>query len=608
MNNKSPHQFHIPVMGLAFTVDTPIKVSKYGIDSVLSIIDNQMIEQMRCVICKNENIEFNPIEKDVEDYRAKRITAYLNLLIAVIEKQHHKIMNSDFGSDTDINTYFDMLPSDSDIRKLYLRLPALNTDDKKEAIKFLKSQIQMGSIDVNIMTKVDKLNYSKNKEPMASEFSDALTCLRGFASSNLSSSVVFSAGINPRLYSYIETFSDFFPDKAGILKKKIIVKVSDYRSALIQGKFLAKKGIWVSEFRIESGLNCGGHAFATDGILIGPILEEFKTNRIDLTNELFEITNKALESQNKTPFKEVPKLRITSQGGVGTAEESKFLRAHYNLESIGWGSPFLLVPEATNLDTETLKDLSTAAPENFYLSHASPLGVPFNNFTKSSSAALRLDRIEKGKIGSPCTKKYLQFDTEFTTLPICTASSKYQTLKLKQLKETSKTEEEFLERSKSILEKECLCEGLAAPALLVNQVPSKLKAVSICPGPNLAYFSGVFTLKNMVDHIYGKVNLLNDVPRPNMFINELDLYINYLKKEIRNSMESKEVYFNKFKNNLILGIDYYKTLSSTMSAKYAEVFANMSNELVEIEENLECLIFEKKHEKELLKFVKIMQN
>ena len=71
--------------------------------------------------------------------------------------------------------------------------------------------------------------------------------------------------MNPRLYSYIENFEDFFPTKNGIIKKKIILKVSDYRSALIQGKFLAKKGLWVSEYRIESGLNCGGHAFASDG-------------------------------------------------------------------------------------------------------------------------------------------------------------------------------------------------------------------------------------------------------------------------------------------------------------------------------------------------------
>ena len=74
----------------------------------------------------------------------------------------------------------------------------------------------------------------------------------------------------------------FFLDENGYLKKKIILKVSDYRSALIQGNFLAKKGLWVSEYRIESGLNCGGHAFATDGFLLGPILEEFKDKKEDL--------------------------------------------------------------------------------------------------------------------------------------------------------------------------------------------------------------------------------------------------------------------------------------------------------------------------------------
>lgn len=606
MNHSTPHQFHIPVMGLAFTVDTPIKVAKYGIDSVLSIIDNQMLEQMREVICHNENIQYVVIDKNTEDYKAKRITAYLNLLNEIVKKQFDEINSSNFETNADFNIYFDILPTDSKLRELYLSLPSLNAAEQTEAVDYLKSQVQMGSIDVNIMTKVDKINYTKSKEPMPSEFSDALTCLRGFANSTLCSSVVFSAGINPRLYSYIESFNDFFPNEKGELKKKVIVKVSDYRSALIQGKFLAKKGVWVSEFRIESGLNCGGHAFATDGILLGPILEEFKINRNALTKELFEIANKALENNGKTPFAELPKLKITTQGGVGTAEESAFLREHYNLENIGWGSPFLLVPEATNLDSKTLKDLSCAEPSNFYLSHASPLGVPFNNFTKTSSIAQRLDRIEKGKIGSPCVKKYLQFDTEFTDLPICTASTKYQTLKLQQLKETALSEEDFLEKSKPVLEKECLCEGLAAPALIVNNVPLKMKAVSVCPGPNLAYFSGVFTLKNMVDHIYGRINLLNDLHRPNLFVNELNLYFNYLKKEIGNSIETKEVYFNKFKTNLLLGIDYYKNMSSVMGAKYSEMFATMGDELIEIEQKLEAILFEKKQEKVLLELEPIM--
>ena len=70
----------------------------------------------------------------------------------------------------------------------------------------------------------------------------------------------FSAGMNPRLYGYIADFDDFYPSRMEN-KKKIVLKVSDYRSAIIQGKFLAKKGLWVSEYRIESGLNCGGHVF-----------------------------------------------------------------------------------------------------------------------------------------------------------------------------------------------------------------------------------------------------------------------------------------------------------------------------------------------------------
>src|SRR5690606_20931768 len=112
--------------------------------------------------------------------------------------------------------------------------------------------------------------------PLSEQFSDAMAALRGAANSTLSLSLVLSAGMNPRLYSYLGELPQFKPDAEGNQQKKVILKVSDYRSALIQAKLLAKKSIWVSEFRIESGLNCGGHAFATEGYLLGPILEEFK--------------------------------------------------------------------------------------------------------------------------------------------------------------------------------------------------------------------------------------------------------------------------------------------------------------------------------------------
>ena len=139
--------------------------------------------------------------------------------------------------------------------------------------------MKAGSIDVNIMTKLDRPNYAKDKTELPSEYSDALAALRGYAQSKLNSAIVFSAGINRRLYSYIEKFKDFYADATGTIKKRIILKVSDYRSSFVQGCFLAKKGLWVSEYRIESGLNCGGHAFVSDGYLLGPILEEFKKKK-----------------------------------------------------------------------------------------------------------------------------------------------------------------------------------------------------------------------------------------------------------------------------------------------------------------------------------------
>jgi hypothetical protein len=42
---------------------------------------------------------------------------------------------------------------------------------------------------------------------------------------------------------------------------------------------------------------------------------------------------------------------------------------HYQVDSVGWGSPFLLVPEATSVDEETRKLL--AKEEDLYLSHIS---------------------------------------------------------------------------------------------------------------------------------------------------------------------------------------------------------------------------------------------
>jgi hypothetical protein len=568
MKNLSPHKFHIPVMGLAFTIDSPIKVARFGIASVISIVEDRLIELMRSHYYSTIQQPYQPIDNHEVDYRAKRITDYLNLVNTIVQSQVEKLKKSAFEKGAEIVQYFEMLPDDSKIKKLYQQM--MVTENKPEAEKiatYLRSKIIPGSIDVNIMTKTDRNNYTKKGE-LIEDGSDAVAALRGFAKSDLkNSAIIFSAGMNPRLYNYLEKCTEFEVNEDGGFNKKVIIKVSDYRSALIQGKYLAKKGIWVSEFRIESGLNCGGHAFATDGYLLGPILEEFKSKKQELVDTLFEIYNAAIQKKTGKTFVYPPLLGLSVQGGIGTAEEDQFLHVYYDIESTGWGTPFLLVPEATTVDDATLALLCKAKKEDVVLSNNSPLGVKFYYLKGTSAAIEKQQRIINGKPGSPCTEKHLSFNTEFTEEPICTASRKYQQLKIAQLQSLALPELEYQQQLTQVTDKECLCVGLSnAAAINYEQTFVKnLHAVNICPGPNIAYFSQVVSLQTMTDHIYGRANIMEDANRPNMFIAELSLYINFLQDQLNNEtafgLDPKRVkYFTDFFKNLLAGIDYYKNL------------------------------------------------
>lgn len=568
MTYHSPHTFHIPVMGLAYTIDTPIKVARFGISSVISIVEDRLVEMMRKVHYPSTNLLYQPISTKEPDYRAKRITDYLNLVNTIVKAQVEKIKQEAFEKGTEIVKYFEMLPDDSKLKNIYMMFQqAIDEKEKRKLEQKLRENIIAGSIDVNVMTKTDRNNYDKNGT-LIEDGSDAVAALRGYTNSNLNnSSIVFSAGMNPRLYNYLEKCNGFDADEEGVFKKKVIIKVSDYRSALIQGKYLAKKGIWVSEFRIESGLNCGGHAFATEGFLLGPILEEFKTKKQELINEMFGLYNEVLKSKSRKTFKYAPQLSISVQGGIGTAEEDLFLRTWFPVSSTGWGSPFLLVPEATTVDNPTLGLLADAKEEDIVLSRNSPLGVRFYYLENTSASVEKKNRITNGRPGSPCTEKHLAFNTEFTSKPICTASHRYQKLKIAELKSLPLTSFEYEEQLKGVLSKECLCLGLSNAASIKNGVPfiNRLTAVSICPGPNLAYFNKVVSLQTMVDHIYGRTNIVADTNRPDIFIKELRLYIAYFEEQLKesnvNPLKQKKQFIN-FYNNLILGIEYYRKLAS----------------------------------------------
>jgi len=577
MTATSIHSFHIPVMGIGYTIDTPLKVARFGISSVISIIEDDLLEKIRKVYSYKYNRSYHAIDKLEEDSRAKRVKAFLNMTHEIIEEQMVLIKSEPFVQGTESMKYFDLLAGNHPLKLAFQEYTKANGQSKKDLEDQIRRKMIAGALEVNIMTKLDKVNYASTGEALPNEYCDAMAALRGFAESKLNGAIVFSAGLNPRLFNYCSTFVDFFPDSNGITKKSIILKVGDYRSALIQGKYLAKKGLWVAEFRIESGLNCGGHAFVSDGALLGPILEEFKSRRAELYEVLSQSCDHALLSQGKHPLPVNRIQKITAQGGVGTFEEHEFLISHYGLDSVGWGSPFLLVPEVSTVDNSTLNQLASAKKSDFFISDASPLGVPFNNFRPSTSEIQRLQRIEKNKPGSPCYKKYLSFDTEFTEQPICVASRQYQHLKVKQIKLKKLSIEHENLAVATVTAKECLCEGLIASAIQVNKLTPdhKLSAVTICPGPNLAYFSGIFTLAQMVDHIYGRKNILNELPRPHMFINELALNISYfrelLQKQKNEFKEFKIDYFEKVQANLKASLDYYRNLVPGLK-NYAEKF------------------------------------
>lgn len=590
------HHFHIPVMGLAFTLDTPLKVARFGISSVISIMDDELLEDVREHYHQLHHLSYTPIPESAPDSRAARITAYLDMVQLLVDKQMEEIRLQPFTGASEADRYFELLPSASPWREKYLHYSIMPPGDEKAELEaLLRKQMTAGSIDVNIMVKLDKQNYAKDGTPLPVIYCDGHAALRGFANSNLQSSVVLSAGYNPRLYQYLETFKDFFPDDSGFLKKKIILKVSDYRSALVQGKLLAKKGLWVSEFRIESGLNCGGHAFATEGVLLGTILETFRKDRQALSEELFGLCTRALADAGKNTFTSAPEMKVTVQGGIGTAGEQRFLLEHYELDATGWGSPFLLVPEATTVDEPTLRQLAVARKEDYYLSDASPLGVPFNNFRSSTSEQQRKERMAKNRPGSPCYKKFLSSNTEYTEQAICTASRQYQHLKIKELETQDLSPEEKETALKAITDKDCLCEGLGASAKLKNgiAVRHKMTAVAICPGPNLAYFSGTFSLKDMTDHIYGRKVITNALQRSDLFINELRLYVDYLKKEtekIGADISSRQQrYIDNFKKNLQSGIDYYKKLAPALVRYTDHKLAQVQQELSGIELQLSGL-------------------
>ncbi|MFT7516255.1 MAG: hypothetical protein ACI84O_000028 [Myxococcota bacterium] len=584
------HTFHIPVMATGFTVDTPLKVTRFGIASVVSMVDDIFLEQVRERVSTEHGKPFVAIADYDEDSRARRITAYLNLLHEIIGEQFTELRNSSFEDDGEIVRYCELLPN-CKLRVVFEKMLNCNDPELRQSMQdTIRQSIKPGPIDVNIMTKLDR-DFDRRGNAYPKNSSDALSGLRGFMNSDVDGAVILSAGMNRRLFSYIAKFDAAFPDSAGYTRKRIILKVSDYRSALVQGKMFAKLGLHVSEYRVESGLNCGGHAFGGKGQLMGPVLGEFRENKQLLFDTLQAIRLKALATAERVDCGQPPVARITAQGGIGDSAEDALLRDHYQVDGTGWGSSFLFVPEVTNVDSESLKRMVAARSKDISLSPSSPLGVPFWSMVTSESEVTRLNKIAQGVPGSKCPKGFLAADTEFTKAPSCTASRAYQKRKLAQISEGALTAEEQAEAQAAVLAKACICHDLAGVATIKMGIDTTATA-SICCGPNAAYFEGTTTLKDMANHIYGRLGLPLNSERPHMFINELRLSIDFLREDITRCSEdfSERMMqsINDCRENLERGVEHYRELAASTLTQKCDSFVSglesIQQELAEIKE------------------------
>ena len=160
-------------MGTGFTIDTPLRVARYGISSVISLVDDVLIEQMRKYHCEKAGEEpYEEIPDSDSDARAHRITAYLNLLDLLVKKQVEELQNSPFVENSEITRYYELLPESRLKNDYYTMIETRDPEEKARRQADLRKRAVPGTIDVNIMTKLDCDRYVKGVK-LPPEFSDA---------------------------------------------------------------------------------------------------------------------------------------------------------------------------------------------------------------------------------------------------------------------------------------------------------------------------------------------------------------------------------------------------------------------------------------------------
>ena len=143
------------------------------------------------------------------------------------------------------------------------------------------------------------------------------------------------------------------------------------------------------------------------------------------------------------------------------------------------------------------------------------------------------------------------------------ASRAYQKRRLAELQIEGRSHEDATRIAERVTRKACICHDLGGGVTKSMGIDNKATP-AVCPGPGILSFKREATLEEMLDHIYGRGDLLA-TDRPSVFITELRLYIDHLAEEVAAQETGEAIRKNgqlaRFRANLLQAIEYYRALA-----------------------------------------------
>ena len=112
--------------------------------------------------------------------------------------------------------------------------------------------------------------------------------------------------------------------------------------------------------------------------------------------------------------------------------------------------------------------------------------------------------------------------------------------------------------------KTCLCDHLGNGALINLGIKKEEKAPqAVCPGQNINWFNREYSLMEMMEHFYNKRKSLISIERPHMFAKEIQMYVDYFDKLLKESELNERVSktLKDFYKNLQSGMEYCRNFS-----------------------------------------------